>query len=426
MHHKPVFIDLFAGCGGLSLGLLQAGWKGLFAIERSPDAFSTLRHNLVDGARFEYEWPEWLPKTEHDIDTFLNSYRENLASLRGSVDLIAGGPPCQGFSPAGKRNPDDPRNRLAEKYIEVVNLVRPKFLLMENVRGFNSAFTKAAGGGKSIPYSEIVKSRLEAIGYTVQAKVVRSVDFGVPQLRPRFILVATRKDIPVSDNPLERLHSMREMHLKSHGLPLHRRVTVRQAICDLEVNGKNLIETSDGGMRGFKQIVYESGDRKTSRFVRLMRKGCGAGFTPNCLRLPRHKPEVRERFAAILANCRRGVSLSQEDRDRFGLKKHSITPLSAELPSATITTLPDDILHYSEPRILTAREMARIQSFPDWFAFLGPYTTGGKLRKVTCPRYTQIGNAVPPLLATALGVTIKSYLETSESISRETAYANRQ
>lgn len=410
MLRAPVFIDLFAGCGGLSLGLLQAGWKGLFAIERSPDAFSTLHHNLVDNSRFNYAWPDWLPKTEHDIEVFLESYANQLSRLEGKVDLIAGGPPCQGFSPAGKRDPNDPRNRLAERYIEVVSLVKPKFLLIENVRGFNSPFNKAAPGGTAQPYSEVVKERLEALGYDVSYDVVRSADFGVPQLRPRFILIAIRKDLGITCNPIVDFKSSRSRFLESKGLPTSKPVTVRQAICDLEVTGKPLIPATDSAVKGFMQIDYNAVSVKTSAFTRLMRQGCGSGYMPNCLRLPRHKPEIVERFAAILRECRRGISLSLEDRQRYDVKKHAITPLDPDKPSATVTTLPDDILHYSEPRILTVREMARIQSFPDWFVFKGPYTTGGKRRKVTCPRYTQVGNAVPPLLASALGATLKSYL----------------
>lgn len=127
------------------------------------------------------------------------------------------------------------------------------------------------------------------------------------------------------------------------------------------------------------------------------------GSWPNSMRLANHRPATRERFAAIQASCRRGVQLNAQDRNRFGLKKVSTTPLDPDKPSHTLTTLPDDLLHYSEPRILTAREYARIQSFPDWFEFCGKYATGGYLRKLECPRYTQIGNAVPPLLAEFLG-----------------------
>ena len=100
-------------------------------------------------------------------------------------------------------------------------------------------------------------------------------------------------------------------------------------------------------------------------------------------------------------------------REKYGLKKHRLHPMSELDPAPTITTLPDDILHYAEPRILTVRESARIQSFPDWYHFQGKFTTGGVRRKQECPRYTQVGNAVPPLLGRAIGLAILEALEES-------------
>ena len=106
----------------------------------------------------------------------------------------------------------------------------------------------------------------------------------------------------------------------------------------------------------------------------------------------------------------RGKNISLQDRKRLGIKKHATTPLDGKLPSATITTLPDDIIHYSESRILTVRENARLQTFPDWFQFTGPYTTGAQLRKDSCPRYTQVGNAVPPLLGFHVAKQLLTFL----------------
>src|SRR5439155_2895633 len=103
--------------------------------------------------------------------------------------------------------------------------------------------------------------------------------------------------------------------------------------------------------------------------------GMSNGTPPNSLRLARHGQEIRERFRQIISTCRHGVQLSAADRERFGLKKHCVVPLHAGKPSHTLTTLPDDFLHYSEPRILTVREYARLQSFPDWYDFRGKYTT---------------------------------------------------
>ena len=103
--NKHTVIDLFAGCGGLSLGLYQAGWRGLFAIEKNEFAFETLRYNLIEN-KHHFKWPDWLPQTAHDINDVLKNYSKQLKDLRGKVDLVAGGPPCQGFSMAGKRVED--------------------------------------------------------------------------------------------------------------------------------------------------------------------------------------------------------------------------------------------------------------------------------------------------------------------------------
>ena len=112
-------IDLFAGCGGLSLGLYQSGWDGLFAIEKNSFAFATLKANLIDNKK-HFNWPDWLPQTPHDINEVLKKYTPQLKNLRGTVDLVAGGPPCQGFSMAGKRVEEDIRNSLVFSYITPV------------------------------------------------------------------------------------------------------------------------------------------------------------------------------------------------------------------------------------------------------------------------------------------------------------------
>lgn len=187
-------------------------------------------------------------------------------------------------------------------------------------------------------------------------------------------------------------------------------LSVKSALSDLEVSNKKLV-TNNGPVKGFKQINYTPPSQLTP-FQALMRNGMN-GRRPNSLRLARHTESVVERFKDIQTIASLGRCLTPEDRELLGIKKHSITPLHPNLPSATVTTLPDDILHYLEPRILTVRENARLQSFPDWFEFCGKYTTGGKARKIECPRYTQVGNAVPPLLAEAIGLLLKKLAQNS-------------
>ena len=164
----------------------------------------------------------------------------------------------------------------------------------------------------------------------------------------------------------------------------------------------------------------------STRYQLLMR-GNLEGCTPDSHRLANHRPETVARFAEILATCRRGVQLNQADRERFGLKKHCTVPLDPEQPSKTLTTLPDDIIHYSEARILTVREYARLQSIPDWFQFRGVYTTGGDRRVRECPRYTQAGNAVPPFMGEAIGTIFTSlheqFLRSSSSVQARSSLA---
>lgn len=405
---KPTFIDLFSGCGGLSLGLMEAGWQGLFAIEKTPDAFLTLKHNLIDGTRHRFSWPEWLPKENMEVQRLLKDYSSQLNELKGKVELIAGGPPCQGFSNAGKRNPSDPRNKLAEQYIQVVQLVEPKYLLLENVRGFNSKFEKS-GNPDDIPYSQVVKKKLESLGYGVDYRIVLCSDWGVPQRRPRFIMIAKLGAKSSDFRPFKNIDNFRVEYLNSLGLSPDKSVSVREAIEDLEISGRTLKPNLEPHGRRFSELDYVK-PSSMSNYLKALRKGMN-GEAPNSLRLPRHTSVVANRFKLVIENCPKGISVPDEFKERLNTKKRTLTLLDSDKPSATITTLPDDIVHYKEPRILTVRENARLQSFPDWFSFQGVYTTGGERRKHSCPRYTQVGNAVPPLLAEALGKYLKKIME---------------
>ncbi len=398
------FIDLFAGCGGLSLGLKKAGWQGLFAIEKTPDAFETLRHNLIykDVVK-PFQWPDWLPCEPMTTSILIEKYAEQLSNLKGKVDLIAGGPPCQGFSFAGRRNPDDPRNKLTEEYIQIVEFIRPKFLLFENVKGFKAPFKEKQKKGEKV-YADVVKESLENLGYHVFQKVWQASDFGVPQPRARFIMIAVRCDQQLSALPFHMLRDYLPEYKQRKGLKADKVTTLKEAISDLEISRTELIESIDD--KKFKQIRYKP--RRLSAYQKMLREGCDKNHEPNSLRLARHKEETLLRFEKILREFPKGKSLTKEQLEALGTKKQSFTPLHPDKLACTITTLPDDTLHYSEPRILTVREHARIQSFPDWFDFMGKYTTGGARRREECPRYTQVGNAVPPLMAEALGEVIRS------------------
>jgi len=415
---RPNFIDLFSGCGGLSLGLSQAGWQGLFAIERAKDAFETFRANfLVSASRHAFQWPEWLEQSAHSIDDVLERHELDLGKMRGKVDLIAGGPPCQGFSFAGRRNSADPRNKMFQRYVAFVRIINPRFLVLENVPGMTVAHTKrgnSVGRGSKTFYDKL-HDALDELGYSVSPMILDAADFGVPQHRERLVVVGIRSDVAKalptgSTGVFSYISAEGQVQLDSLGNGKH--VTAEQALSDLVVGtgrqkaSRTVEYVGNGARRGYLQLAYEGA--KDIPYQRLMNDGVARGEMDS-MRLARHRLDVEWRFQEILDSCRRGINLSPQDRERFGMLKHRTVPMARKQPAPTLTTLPDDILHYSDPRILTVRECARLQSFPDWFTFHGKYTTGGELRKVECPRYTQVGNAVPPLLARAVGAGVLRY-----------------
>lgn len=398
------YIDLFAGCGGLSLGLYLAGWHGLFAIEKNAFAFETLKHNLIDGKK-HFDWPDWLPKTAHDIDEVLNNYVEQLMSLQGQIDLVAGGPPCQGFSMAGKRVEDDIRNKLVFSYIKFIELVEPKMILFENVKGFTYAFNKK-NDQNAEPYSHKVIRKLKVLGYNVKDHVIDFSNYGIPQQRKRFILVGIKKELGSPDEFEKLLQSNRDSFLEGKGLKAT--TTLQEAISDLlRSNGED--PTPD--RKGFNSGKYGKG--KLSNFQKLMRGDYpDTHSVPNSHSFAHHSSEKLTCYQRLLAEYPiRGKRIDGENRKEWGIRQRGITILNPDAVSPTITGQPDDYLHYEEPRILTVRECARIQSFPDWYEIQKKYTTGGKMRRVEVPRYSQVGNAIPPLFAELAGNVLIQMLE---------------
>ncbi|PAY09326.1 DNA (cytosine-5-)-methyltransferase [Bradyrhizobium sp. UFLA03-84] len=411
---QPVFIDAFAGCGGLSLGLLRSGWRGMFAIEKDTFAFDTLKFNLIEpGARLRYDWPNWLEQQPWTIESLMSSHGRRLLALRGQVDLLAGGPPCQGFSSAGRRRQGDPRNSLVERYLEFVELVRPKMVLIENVRGITYDF---AGDDDRIPPRNFATELIARLGrrYHVYNDTVRCSEYGVPQQRPRFFLIGMLKsemrELSSRDAPFARLRSARSRFLAERGLSS--RVSCKQAISDFERPHAGIGPCLDS--KGYDALLTA---RPRTAYQRLMRDEF-AGAVPDT-RLAKHRPDIVERFANIIAECkaagRLSVQLNREMRDRYGIKKMATRVLDPDKAAPTITSMPDDLLHYSEPRTLTVRENARLQTFPDWFAFQGKYTTGGERRSREVPRFTQVANAVPPLIAEMWGEVLLKYLAAASS-----------
>ncbi|HAW32756.1 MAG TPA: DNA (cytosine-5-)-methyltransferase [Planctomycetaceae bacterium] len=407
-----MFVDLFSGCGGLSLGMLQAGWGGLFAIEKTDDAFLTLESNLLSESKLNrpdkirFNWPDWLPKSAYSVEDFLNKYGKQLKAERDKIDLVVGGPPCQGYSSAGRRIASDPRNSLFKQYIKFVGIANPALILVENVKGMSSKFHSNGKGKHEPPHSELLAQALKKNGYSiVQQSLIQSSKFGVPQNRLRYITFAARSDLPL--NGIDFFHLLEESRskfLEDLGLG-NTPVTVKQAISDLCIENQKLQPCLDPeSVSGFQELVYK---KPKTAYQKLMHGKMNGGQI-NSLRLPQHRSETIEKFKAILESCNRGeqvrgTQLNAKVKEKLSIGKRTTIPLSKDAPAPTITTLPDDMIHYNEARIHTVREHARMQSFPDWFEFRGTYTTGGKRRRIQCPRYTQVGNAVPPLLAKAMG-----------------------
>lgn len=397
MANEKLYIDIFAGCGGLSTGLLNAGWTGLFAIEKNADAFATLKYNLIDNKE-HFRWPKWLPVKECDINVLLKDHMDDLMALRGKVTLVAGGPPCQGFSMAGKRDKNDQRNKLVKSYIKFIKLVLPQVIIFENVHGFTVNF-KGKKGTKQ--YSSYVERALRRLGYKTMHQIVDMSEYGVPQNRKRFILIAMRDYFP--KDVFETLARNKDAFCLSKGISCT--TSIKDAISDLEqANGSMPSPDTKGFMAG----TYGP---EQSGYQRLMRSGIETtGLIADSHRFVNHRKNTIKLHKELLEKAPVGKRITPSDNIVENLNRRGVTVLDANAQAPTVTSIPDELVHYKEPRILTVREHARIQSFPDWFEFKGQYTSGGKRRKQEVPRYTQVGNAVPPLFAEQVGLAILEVL----------------
>lgn len=408
-------IELFAGCGGLTLGLHNAGWKGLFAVERDPMAAETLFKNTL-GASAPYpafsSWPDWLPQQNLDLIAMLEDkpMRQRLAALRGKVSLVAGGPPCQGFSVGGRRDGLDERNVLVYRMLDFIDIVQPEAVLIENVEGMARRFLSKPGQAKTSVADDAIE-RLEKMGYVVAFRVVDATNFGVPQSRRRVVIFGFREaDISASD-----LGALMDAQLKEsaaavklkYGLPLQRPVTVAEAIHDLTAEERVTCPDSPK----FEAAPYIPAK---SHYAKLMRKGLRSGAIPDSHRFSKHGPDI-QRLYTLAHETQPAGRLSKQFLLDNGTKKDKKVLLDPDAPVSTITTHPDEFIHYLEPRNITVREMARLQSFPDDFKFYGRYTINGPRRRFDVARCSQVGNAVPPLMAEGIGIALKHILSALRS-----------
>ena len=411
LHLSPLrTVDLFAGCGGLTLGLHQSGHQVLFAIEKDPMAFETFQANfLASDAAYPVgsTWPRWLDQCNHDIQELLNDkgIRTKLSALHGAVDLICGGPPCQGFSVGGIRDGKDVRNQLPYHYIEFVELIRPPFVLLENVEGIARKFVTKPGHVE-IAFVEWVRSRLDELGYNAHFEVLDASDYGVPQIRRRVFLFGVEKSLCEQSGLTAQdfflsLKDLRVGFRRHLGLASNRRITVREAIEDLD--GQNLVVCPDSPK-------FHSGTYKTAKsaYAKLMRKKALNSHIPNSHRFSNHTPPILEFYQKVQAEKVFG-RLPKAYLVAHGTKKDKKVLIDPDQPASTITTHPDEFIHFRSPRNITVREMARIQSFPDDFIFKGRYTINGPRRRYDVARCSQVGNAVPPLLAQAIGWALHEF-----------------
>ncbi len=278
-------------------------------------------------------------------------------------------------------------------------MVQPQVLFFENVKGFTVGFKKGNKRGEA--YSQYVWRELEKLGYNVHGEIVNFSEFGVPQKRQRFILVATKNK--KSRTFFDLIVANRADFFKAKKIT--DKTSLSDAISDLV--SKNGTKKSPDN-KNFQAGIYSE---SKSNYQKLMRQGKPlTNKIADSHRFARHRPNTVERFQYILDNSTANLNISNTLRKKYNLKKHTIVPLCEKSCTPTLTTLPDDYIHYCEPRILTVREYARIQSFPDSYVFKGKYTTGGNRRKFEVPRYTQIGNAIPPLFSEQAGLALKEML----------------
>lgn len=468
-------IDLFSGCGGLTLGLHRAGFENLLGIEKSPMAAETFYHNFVKRLH-DGEWSKFLSENPTPADQAVHKLvvgelrsvlddKELLEQLRlQDIDLVAGGPPCQGFSLAGRRNPDDIRNILPWQFLEFVEATDPKSVIIENVSGMTQAFKKH---GKPSPFMELREALIKTGGgYVVQAVHLNAKHFGVPQNRPRVMLIGIREDIARAAGVVAQDDIWRSEfdHVSSVLFPERPDLapqathfgqdilTVADAISDLSHKGyrrlSNLPEYAED-MRS-ETVPVEVKDQKgiqnhklrkhaehiETRF-RIYQYFRDNGVTAKVLGIPKDDKLTVAGKRTLIKEALVNVKLPAMGGDNLviakdieslidvimslGTKKHSQRSLSWTSPSPTVVSLPDDYVHPEQPRTLTVREMARFQSFPDSFVFRSKETTGSHRRRFEVPQYTQVGNAVPPRLGCAVGDVVYDVLEKAQAVSKKKA-----
>lgn len=387
---RPVAIDLFAGAGGFSLGIEQAGFDVLVAVEYDP----------IHAAVYAFNFPltkvlcaDVTTLTSEVIKTAAQSgykshYPKASQDWNGQIDLVFGGPPCQGFSIKGKRLVNDERNDLVLQFFRLIAELNPRYFVMENVPGMAM--------GKHQMWLQQLETLFAQAGFYVQTKILNAADFGIPQQRRRLFFIGSQTGVPLVCLPqITKLT-----------------VTVGEAIADLpdlddfpQLWKTDEVQLSEAQLLQLKQ--------KTSLYVQLLR---GELSDPKNFSYPRlwnpkvltssmrtrHNEYSISRFAATLANQREPIShLRRLDLNGFC---HTLRAGTGKERGSHTSPRP---IHPTLPRVISVREAARLHSFPDWF----------RLHQTKWHGFRQVGNAVPPLLARAIGCQIINALGVSPTMS---------
>lgn len=362
-------VDIFSGCGGLSKGFKDAGFSTVLAFEKDEWASETYSanhpHTKVITGSIE----------EHDLHSILPT----------DIDGIIGGPPCQGFSLSGNRDPNDPRNSLFMQFAKSVGISSPKFFVMENVPGLLSA-----RNANDEAVKDIIIKVFSDLGYNVALNTLDASEHGVPQKRRRVFFIGMKKELGI--NP-ENLYPERNPTA----------VSVLDAISDLPV--------LDRKNRGEEKSVHTN--EPTTEYQKSMRGQSNDLHNHVCMR---HTERLVERFKQI----KPGQSVADVPTEHSAVKRGNAKVKSGkvfgqnnfrvfgELPCPTIpASFQSNFVHPTQDRNFTAREGARLQSFPDDYVFKGKRTLMSWEKHLS--QYNQIGNAVPPLLAKAIAESIRNF-----------------
>jgi len=411
---KPkYFVDLFAGCGGLSLGLENAGFTPAYVNEIDPDALESYLINRDENfpllrKKYNSQGVQNLTKKKNALDNLSLDFQEDYGFKNKELDLVAGGPPCQGFSALGMRRTqllprkDVPSNYLYKDMIKIIQSFSPKAFLFENVAGLMTG-RWSPNGKKGEIWKDVEKSFRKLADYNIHYELLHAKDYGVPQNRPRIIMIGLRKDFSYEN----------DVTLPGNGLlpnPKNDFPNILELFDDILDNDYlNTLDTPQ----------YPKNPRTTiQKKLRTTRNGTvlmkGDKLTEH--KYSKHSKKIIEKFQYMIEND--GNILEKMKTKKF-VQRVIPKVWGKNGPNITATSLPDDFVHYSQPRSLTVREWARLQLFPDWYEFAGNRTTGGRKRAGDftngdwtreTPKYTQIGNAVPVKLSEEIGIHLKKII----------------